>query len=61
MIGPGAGQAAFRWAAFIAVLAGLLLLVVKPGTAEFVITVFMLSVGLIFAAVIAVLVRTRKH
>ncbi len=61
MIGPGAGQAAFRWAAFIAVLAGLLLLVVKPGSPEFVITVLMLGTGVLFAAAVAVLVRMKNR
>lgn len=61
MIGPGAAQVAFRWAVFIAVAAGLLLLAVKPGSAEFVITVLMLCMGVGFAAVIAVLVRVKKN
>jgi hypothetical protein len=61
MIGPGAGMAAFRWAAFLAVSAGLLLLIVEPGTGEFVITVFMLCLSVFFAAAIAVLVRLKKR
>jgi hypothetical protein len=61
MIGPGAGMVAFRLAAFLVVSAGLLLLVVKPGTPEFVITVFMLCLSVFFAAAIAVLVRLKKR
>jgi hypothetical protein len=61
VIGPGAGLAAFRWAVFIAVLAGLLLLAVEPGSAEFVITAFMLGVSVVFAVVIAVLVRLKNR
>jgi membrane protein implicated in regulation of membrane protease activity len=54
-------MAAFRWAAFLAVCAGLLLLVVEPGTPEFVITVFMLCLSGLFAAAIAVLVRMKNR
>ncbi|MEQ4208743.1 hypothetical protein ABN028_16980 [Actinopolymorpha sp. B17G11] len=61
MIGPGAGMAAFRWAAFLAVCAGFLLLVVQPGTAEFVITVFMLCLSVFFAGAVAVLVRMKNR
>lgn len=61
MIGTGAGQAAFRWAVFIVVFAGLLLLMVDPGTPQFVITVFMMVVGVLFAAAVFVLVRIRKR
>jgi len=61
MIGPGAGAAAFRWAAFLIVSGGLLLFVVEPGTPEFVITVFMLGLGVLFAAGIAVLVRIKNR
>lgn len=57
MIGPGVGQVAFRWAAFIVVASGLMLLVVRPGTPEFVITVVMLVVGLAFGAGVFALVR----
>lgn len=61
MISPGVGQAAFRWAMFIVVFSGILLLFVRPGTPSFVITVFMLAVGLVFAALIFVLVRINKR
>ena len=57
MIGPGAGQVAFRWATFIVVLSGLMLLVTRPGSPEFVITVVMLVVGLVFGAGVFALVR----
>jgi hypothetical protein len=61
VIGPGAGLAAFRWAVFIAVLAGLLLLAVEPGSAEFVITALMLGVSVVFAVVIVILVRVKNR
>jgi hypothetical protein len=61
MISPGVGQVAFRWAIFLIVFSGLLLLFVPPGTASFVITVFMLVVGLVFAALVFVLVRINRR
>ncbi|WP_020575701.1 hypothetical protein [Actinopolymorpha alba] len=61
MISPGVGQAAFRWAAFIVVFSGILLLMVKPGTPAFVITVFMMVAGVLFAALISVLVRIKNR
>jgi hypothetical protein len=61
MIGPGAGLMAFRVAAFIVVFSGLLLLIVEPGTAQFVITCFMLAMGLVFAALVFVLVRLKNR
>jgi hypothetical protein len=57
VISPELGKAAFRWAVFIVVVAGLLLLIVEPGTPQFVITVVMLAAGALFGAVVFVLVR----
>lgn len=58
MISPELGKAAFRWAIFLVVVSGLLLLLlVKPGTPQFVITVVMLAAGALFGAVVFVLVR----
>lgn len=57
MISPELGKAAFRWAVFIVVVSGLLLLIVEPGTPQFVITVMMLAAGALFAVVVFVLVR----
>ena len=54
---PEAGQAWFRIAMLITLVSAALLLVVQPGTAEFVITVTTLVIGLLFIGVIAVLVR----
>jgi len=45
---------------FITLMSALLLLVVQPGTAEFVITVFTLAIGLIFMAVIIIIARKSK-
>ncbi|MBM7787700.1 hypothetical protein [Tenggerimyces flavus] len=57
MISPELGKAAFRWAIFLVVVSGLLLLLVKPGTPQFVITVVMLAAGALFGTVVFVLVR----
>lgn len=54
---PELGQAAFRIAMFIIVVAVMLLLVVPRGTAEFAITVVTLVIGLAFVGVLAVLIR----
>ncbi|GAA5002654.1 hypothetical protein [Actinopolymorpha pittospori] len=61
MISTGAGQVAFRWAVTIVIFAGLLLLMVDPGTPQFVITLFMMVVGALFAAAVFVLVRIKKR
>jgi hypothetical protein len=51
------GQAGFRIAFFMIFVAGVLLLLLPPGTAEFYITVLTLLMGLAFAGVIVLLVR----
>jgi hypothetical protein len=58
---PQLGRGAFRIAFFIAFVALLMLLFVRPGTAEFVITVLALVIGVVFAAVIVVLARVLGH
>lgn len=57
MIGPEMGKAAFRWALLIVLLAAGLLLMVRPGTREFAITVITLIIGLVFAGLVLVLTR----
>lgn len=54
---PGLARAALRWAVLIVVVSAGLLLFLKPGTAEFVITVFTLGIGLVFGGLVIVLVR----
>lgn len=54
---PEAGKAALSIAMFIVVGSGGLLLIQPPGSAEFVVTVMSLVVGLIFAAVAALVIR----
>jgi hypothetical protein len=57
VIGPELGKAAFRWALLIILLAAGLLLVLRPGSREFVITVFTLVIGLAFAGLVIVMTR----
>ncbi|MFZ0215477.1 MAG: hypothetical protein WAM30_05990 [Candidatus Dormiibacterota bacterium] len=57
MIGPRAGKAAFTWALFVILLAAGLLLVLRPGTPGFVITLFTLLIGLVMVGLVFLLVR----
>ncbi|MBI3536011.1 MAG: hypothetical protein HY070_00380 [Chloroflexi bacterium] len=54
---PEAGLAWFRIALFISLTSGALILFQKPDTAEFIISVTSLVIGLIFIALIALIVR----
>ena len=54
---PEMGKGLFRIALFIILLAAAMLLFLTPGTAEFVIDIAALVVGLITVAVVAVLAR----
>jgi hypothetical protein len=54
---PEAGKAALSMALFIVIASGALLLIQPPGTAEFVVTVLSLIVGLVFAGVAVLVVR----
>lgn len=54
---PEAGQAWFRIAMLLTLVSGALLFIVEPGTAEFIVTVTTLVIGLVFIGVIAVAVR----
>jgi amino acid transporter len=54
---PFALRAAFRVAALIVIVAALMLPFQKPTSAEFVVTVLAGVVGLIFVAVVAIVVR----
>lgn len=54
---PEAGRAWFRVAIFITLVGGALAVFTKPGTAEFVMSVASLLLGLAFIGVIAFLVR----
>ena len=54
---PELGRAAFRIAFFITFVSAVLLLFIEPGTAEFVVDVLALSIGIIFIGIIAFFVR----
>ena len=57
MIGPQLGRTAFRIAFMMIAVSGVLLFVLSPGTAEFFVSVLTLILGLVFAGMIAILVR----
>lgn len=54
---PELGQAWFRIAFFITLVSGVLILFQSPGSAEFVISVTSFVIGLVFIAVIVLVVR----
>lgn len=54
---PELGLAWFRIAIFITLVSGVLLLFLTPGTAEFIISIVSLIVGLVLIAFIAFFVR----
>lgn len=60
MIDPWLGKAAFHLGFYIAFTAGVLLFFLERGTPEHAITQLTLGIGLVFIAVVAVLVRWRK-
>lgn len=56
-IDPQLGKAALQISLFIIVLAGGMLLFLRPGSPQYVITVFTLIIGLVFFGLVVVLVR----
>jgi cbb3-type cytochrome oxidase subunit 3 len=58
---PEAGQAWFRIAMVLVLASAALLLFLEPGAAEFVVSGVTLVMGLLFCAVIVILVRTTKR
>jgi len=54
---PQLGRHAFRIGAFITLTAAFLLLVVRPGTAEYYVSAFSLIIGLVFMGVVLAAVR----
>lgn len=54
---PELGQAWFRIAVFITLVSAILIFFQVPGSAEFVVSVMSFVVGLVFIAVIAIVVR----
>ena len=57
MINPQLGRTAFRIAFMMISVSAVLLFVLSPGTAEYWVSVLTLILGLIFAGMIAILVR----
>jgi hypothetical protein len=57
MLSPKLGQAAFRIAFMMVSVSALMALFLTPGTAEFVISVVTLVLGLVFMALIFIFVR----
>mgnify|MGYP000848186154 FL=1 len=57
---PELGRTWFRVAVFLTLVSLFLLLVVTPGTAEFYITIATLIVGLVFIALIVIIVRRSR-
>ena len=53
---PQIGRAGFRIAFYVAMVSGTMLFFLRPGTAEFVVAALSLLMGLLFGAVIAILV-----
>ncbi|MFN2108359.1 MAG: hypothetical protein ACK2UI_01735 [Anaerolineae bacterium] len=61
MISPQLGRAVFRIILFITVTSLMVLPFVKPGSAEFVVTVVTLTIGISFGIVLFVLVRRQSR
>ena len=57
MINPQLGRTAFRIAFMMISISAVLLFVLSPGTAEYWVSVLTLILGLVFAGMIAILVR----
>ncbi len=57
MFSPQLLRMALRWAMFISLTAGALVLTAPHGTPQFVISVFMFAAGLCFTVLVAVLSR----
>ena len=57
MINPQLGRTAFRIAFMMISVSAVLLFVLSPGTAEYWVSVLTLVLGLVFAGIVAILVR----
>jgi hypothetical protein len=57
---PEAGQAWFRIAMMITLVSAVLVFLTRPGTAERVVSVITLLIGLLFIGIIIVLVRRKR-
>ena len=57
---PEAGQAWFRIATMITLVSAALVYLTEPGTAERVVSVLTLLIGLLFIGIIVILVRSKR-
>jgi preprotein translocase subunit Sss1 len=57
MISPQLGRAIFRIALYITLVSAVLMLFLKPDSAEFVVTAVTLLIGLVFIVLIVLIVR----
>jgi hypothetical protein len=57
MLSPEVGRSAFRLAMFILLLAGGLLVTLRPGTPEFAVTLLTLLIGLLFVGALILCIR----
>jgi preprotein translocase subunit Sss1 len=60
MISPQLGRTAFRIAFMMVAVSAVMLLVLTPGTAEFLVSILTLILGLIFVGIIMILVRVLR-
>jgi len=58
---PDVGRAWFRIATTITLVSAVLVFLTKPGTAERVVSVITLIIGLLFIATIIILIRRNQH
>ncbi len=60
MLSPELGRAVFRIAFYMVLTSAVLLLLLRPGSAEFIVAALALIIGLIFVGIIALIVRRQK-
>jgi hypothetical protein len=58
---PQVGRALFGWVVFIVLLSGVMLLAGDPGTPGFAISLVTLGLGVVFGAVLVVLVQLSRR
>jgi hypothetical protein len=61
MLAPDLGRAAFRVAFFLIVVSAGMMIMLDVGSAEYVVAAVTLAIGVLFGAVIAVVVRRQSH
>jgi hypothetical protein len=61
MIGPQLGRAVFRIAFYITLVSAALMLFLKPGSAEFVVTAVTVLIGSVFVVLLILVVRRQSR